>query len=452
MFSKKIIACALSLVLAGAAAAADFSALGTDFSVCAAASSNYAGIYDLKLGTNTIVTRPSNSSDVLRYKFKLTTSGTLSVSTLNLYSTKLYNSNGVELGYIYSSSKTDMYLNAGSYYIDTNVSYSGNGQILANFVPSKETFVDSGESITTNNTIKLPSTNNKSVTVNGFVATDSGDKSDSYKINVSERTGIAIVLSKTGNSYPSFNLEVYNSKKSKVFQDDYATVGDKNYVKLNKGTYYIKVTSLYPTSYPGSYSLKLTKYNPKTAHVLKVNTSKVNNKSVSDYSGCVKYSTNYSYDTVKFASSNKNIFTVNKYGTVEFKNPGKAYLTVTAGSSAKYDAVSKKVPIIVTPKKISGFNKKMISHTKKTVTSKIYWNRDKYASGYVVKYSSKIKNGKLVSPKTIKLNSNKKNYFLFKNQKAGTKTYFNVRAYKTIDKKVYYGPISSTMYYKVYSI
>ena len=115
---------------------------------------------------------------------------------------------------------------------------------------------------------------------------------------------------------------------------------------------------------------------------------------------------------------------------------------VTAGASSKYDAVTKKIAVYVSPKTVRGYKAvKLHNNLNGSVTGKVTWKRDSNATGYIVKYSSKrTSSGNLVKPKRVKITNNKYNKFIVKNLKYGKTLYIKVISYKKVGKNVLYSP------------
>lgn len=147
--------------------------------------------------------------------------------------------------------------------------------------------------------------------------------------------------------------------------------------------------------------------------------------------------------TLTYQSSNSNIVSVNSSGIVNIKNTGKAIITITANESSNYLKSTKKVSIIISPKK------SLISSVKSTKKNTIFlkWKKDTMVTGYQIQYSlsknfkSKnktllIKNMKLESAKISKLQS-KKTY------------YIRIRGYKMVDGKKVFGSYSALKKVKV---
>lgn len=146
---------------------------------------------------------------------------------------------------------------------------------------------------------------------------------------------------------------------------------------------------------------------------------------------------------LSYNSSNTKVATVSSVGKITIKGTGKATITVTASETSKYKKATKKVTIIVKPKKMAAPTVKSSSKKKVTVT----WKKDTRATGYDIQYStsSSFKSGN-------KITSVSKNGTIKKtlsNLKSGKTYYVRIRAYKTIDGKKVAGAWSGKKSMKV---
>ena len=130
-----------------------------------------------------------------------------------------------------------------------------------------------------------------------------------------------------------------------------------------------------------------------------------------------------------FTSSKPKIASVNKNtGKVTVKNTGIATITIKAGKA------SKKVTIMVSPKKQSVKSVKAVKGKKLTVK----WAKDKTASGYEVQVSTDKK-----FEKNVKSKKTSKTSYTFAKLKTGKKYYVRVRSYKKSGKETVYGAWST---------
>ena len=146
---------------------------------------------------------------------------------------------------------------------------------------------------------------------------------------------------------------------------------------------------------------------------------------------------------LSYKSSNTKVATVNSSGKVTLKGPGKATITITAAATSQYNAATKKITIIVKPKKAT--LKKAKSTKKRTL--KVIWKRDTKATGYqvVIAQNKKFKKGK----KTALIRKNKTTSRTFKKLKSRKNYYYKVRAYKQVGKTKIYGSYSKVKKVKV---
>lgn len=83
--------------------------------------------------------------------------------------------------------------------------------------------------------------------------------------------------------------------------------------------------------------------------------------------------------TVTYESSDKSVATVNKKGVIYGKTPGKTTITIRAAATTGYKEYTKKVTVIVIPKRIPSFKL-----TNENNGIKLKWTAVDNASGYVV--------------------------------------------------------------------
>ena len=134
--------------------------------------------------------------------------------------------------------------------------------------------------------------------------------------------------------------------------------------------------------------------------------------------------TKTSYEIKKLKEGTKYKFKVRAYKTVSKKKYCGSY-------SSELQATTK----ISNPSKVKGLKAK--KQTTTTVT--LSWSKASGATGYeVYKYNTSKK-------KWEKVGSTTKTSYTVKKLKAGTKYKFKVRAYKTVNKKKYYGSYSSEL-------
>lgn len=146
-----------------------------------------------------------------------------------------------------------------------------------------------------------------------------------------------------------------------------------------------------------------------------------------------------------YASADKKVAVVDENGKVTVKGCGQTTITITASGDG-YETVTKTVKLTVTPKKQS-----IKAASKKKGTLTVILNKNAQISGYQITYSTSSKFTKKKT-KTISISANgKKNVTksINKNLVSGKKYYVKARAYKTYNKKKYYGSYSAVKVVKV---
>lgn len=158
--------------------------------------------------------------------------------------------------------------------------------------------------------------------------------------------------------------------------------------------------------------------------------------------GCGSFSLSASAKTkLTYRSSNKNILTVSSAGRVYLKNPGKAYVYITAAETSNYKQTVRKVTI-------SSSLKKPVLHAKnvRTRKTKLTWTKVPGAMRYQVyiRYP-----GKKAFVKRLE-----KSYIIKSVTHSGLKKgkiyKYKVRAYRIVNSKRVYGPFSPVRSVKIY--
>ena len=137
---------------------------------------------------------------------------------------------------------------------------------------------------------------------------------------------------------------------------------------------------------------------------------------------------------LKYRSSDTKTVTVSSSGKVTLKNPGKAYITVTAAETKDYRQASRTVRIS------SSLKKPVITlQAQKGRKVKISWNKVPGADGYSIYLydSSKKKYTKLIT------RSSRVKSVLHKGLKAGKIYSYKIRAYRKVNGKVVYSRYSA---------
>ena len=140
---------------------------------------------------------------------------------------------------------------------------------------------------------------------------------------------------------------------------------------------------------------------------------------------------------VTYRSSDVNVVTINKEGTIAIKKPGRASIMIIVAETIK------KITITVNPKK-AALTK---VSSPKAGTLKASWKKDTKASGYqvVIAQNSKFTKGK----KTAAVTKNSTTSKTFSKLKKKKTYYVKVRAYKTSGKTKLYGAYSSVKKVKI---
>ena len=137
---------------------------------------------------------------------------------------------------------------------------------------------------------------------------------------------------------------------------------------------------------------------------------------------------------LKYRSSDTKTVTVSSSGMVTLKNPGKAYITVTAAETKDYRQASRTVSISSSLK-----NPVITLQAQKGRKVKISWNKVPGADGYSIYLydSSKKKYTKLIT------RNSKVKSVLHKGLKAGKTNSYRIRAYRKVNGKVIYSSYSA---------
>lgn len=143
-----------------------------------------------------------------------------------------------------------------------------------------------------------------------------------------------------------------------------------------------------------------------------------------------------------YKSSKSKVASVSKKGKITFRRIGKAVITVKAKGNAYYEAATKRITIIVTPKKAVASPVK----STKAKTATVKWKRDSKVTGYMIQYSV---SSKFKGAKTVRIKNRGTTSAILKNLKGGTKYYVRVCGYKMVNGKPISGSWSSTRTVKV---
>ena len=138
-----------------------------------------------------------------------------------------------------------------------------------------------------------------------------------------------------------------------------------------------------------------------------------------------------------YKSNNNKVAKISSLGKVTMKGYGKAIITITAPKSNQYEVATKKIELIVIPKKAK--LSKVKSSRKESVD--ISWKKDNLATGYQVQISTSRKFRKGVLQRYF--SSSQKFIKVPLKKKSGKKYYVHIRSYKRMNGIDYYGKWSS---------
>ena len=154
------------------------------------------------------------------------------------------------------------------------------------------------------------------------------------------------------------------------------------------------------------------------------------------------YASNYNFEKqviangkLTFKSSNSKVIYINKRtGKMTIKKPGKVTITISADSTASYEAATKRVVVYAVPKKQT---LQKVRKSGKTVRVNV--KKDTKATGYQVITST---NKKFTRNKKSAVSKKNRNLNITLRQKSKGTYYVKARSYIKIGKKYYYGPWS----------
>ena len=154
------------------------------------------------------------------------------------------------------------------------------------------------------------------------------------------------------------------------------------------------------------------------------------------------YASNYNFKKqviangkLTFKSSNSKVIYINKRtGKMTIKKPGKVTITISADSTASYEAATKRVVVYAVPKKQT---LQKVRKSGKTVRLNV--KKDTKATGYQVITST---NKKFTRNKKSAVSKKNRNLNITLRQKSKGTYYVKARSYIKIGKKYYYGPWS----------
>ena len=206
-----------------------------------------------------------------------------------------------------------------------------------------------------------------------------------------------------------FMFYLYNSDLSKeVFHTGLAQKGywqpssGKINQELTKGTYYLKIThytGFYANTNGGRYDVNITA--PKASQ--SISASDVT-KTYGASPFQLKASLKKGDGTLSYKSSNVSVAKISSSGKVTIKGAGQTTIIIKASETSTYNAVTKKIKLIVRP------SRPKISKITNTQSGKIQlrWTKSGGAKGYELQFASDrnfskiVKTVKISNPKTVK--------------------------------------------------
>ncbi|MGN1166515.1 MAG: leucine-rich repeat protein [Lachnospiraceae bacterium] len=137
-----------------------------------------------------------------------------------------------------------------------------------------------------------------------------------------------------------------------------------------------------------------------------------------------------------YKSSKPSVATVNAKGQVTCKGYGVTEITISSPATSKCKAAVKKITVTVKPSKM-----KAVKLTASKGALNVSWTKDKKATGYEIRYSSKKNMSKAKTIRIKKVSTTKK---VIKSLKSKTTYYVQIRAYKKDGSVEVVGSFSSS--------
>lgn len=231
---------------------------------------------------------------------------------------------------------------------------------------------------------------------------------------------------------PSKNITIYYSTTNELNSSNYRNIGmtEKPYrVEGGMTRVYYYITAENYKDVSGSKDIILSKAN-------QIITADNFTKSYGDPKFYLGAKTTGDGKLV-YKSENKKVATVSNDGKVTIKGIGEANITISVAATNNYETVSRKVTLIVNPKKTNLYASKSIKKGILTIT----WKKNKTASGYQLYYSTNknfIKN-----TKSITIKKGKRTSLKISGLKSKKKYYVKIRAFKKVKGKKYFSKWST---------
>ena len=386
-------------------------------------------------------TLPESGKITFNYKAywnEMITSRLSNAPTLNIY-----DANSKNLVYMSDTTFDDItgifsYVNEfdltqGTYYLVLNCRYIDNCtfDFLINFKSANESFKETlggnNNMMSTANTISLGTKYTGQIALN--------DNKDFYKFTNNWNCKLRINMKSHYKRaqyyiYDSNGYEIFN-KTSDNWSENTKVSNNTSYINLNKGTYYICVTTNSDEyNDTGNYEFAIT----PSAKYIKLSKQQLYLDRYKSYT-LKSTLTPATKESIKWTSSNSSVATVNSKGVVYGKKPGYTQIKAVVGNK-----VTATCAVYVKPEncRITKLKLGPIS-IKRTRIVDVYWKGLNDVDGYKMYYATS-RYGKYKCAKYTLQHPATATYYYLKRRKT---YYFKMRAFKYVGSKIVYGNYSS---------
>lgn len=324
-------------------------------------------------------------------------------------------------------------LTAGTYYIRFkqyfSYGYGGSYDFQLSFTSANESFAEGNGR--NNDTLAAADRISLSKTYLGQIAEN--DTKDVYRFSLPKAGKIRI----QGTTAACLHIFLYNSTGKKIRQiegienHDLLRLEWDDIIHLEKaGTYYLSVEK--PSQYVGS-KLKENGNYLFSASVFKpsINVKTFYKRTLAQGGFYLNATVDDEEERLVYASNNRKLATVDKYGFVSLRDLGNASITVRV----KGTSVKKNVKITIVPKKA-----KIVKIRKQPKALRVAWERQPKASGYQMVMATDRAFQK--NKKVFMITSNKTTFKTATKLKKGKVYHIKIRAYKKTGKTKLYGAYS----------